>query len=257
MRRPRGSAEPAKVAATLARPAARTLASRGPRGAPNMLPILHDDAALVAVDKPEGLATVPERMAPQECVRARLEVQLGARLMAVHRLDKPVSGVVLFARTPEAHRALSRQFERHEVRKTYLALVQGVVADDEGGSDAPLREFGSGRTAVDPAGRPCRTRWRVLSRLPAATLLSVEPRTGRRHQIRAHLFAAGHPVLGDLLYGDRAEQSRWPRLMLHAARLELVHPATGEALRLDAAPPESYESVMRAAAAERGTMPRP
>ena len=214
-----------------------------------MLTLLHDDDTLVGVTKPEGLATVPERDAPADCLRARLERQLGARLLAVHRLDKPVSGVIVFARTPEAHRALSRQFERHETRKTYLALVLGVVADDDGGSDAPLREFGSGRTAVDPAGRACRTRWRVLLRLPAATLLSVEPHTGRRHQIRAHLYAAGHPVAGDLLYGDRAEQQRWPRMMLHSTRLVLTHPATGALLQLDAPPPESFEAVLRAAGA--------
>jgi tRNA pseudouridine32 synthase / 23S rRNA pseudouridine746 synthase len=214
-----------------------------------MLTILHDDAALLAVTKPEGLATVPERDAPQDCLRARLQTQLGARVLAVHRLDKPVSGVVVFARTPEAHRALSRQFERHETRKTYLALVLGTVAGDEGGSDAPLREFGSGRTAVDPAGRPCRTRWRVLLRLPSATLLAVEPHTGRRHQIRAHLYAAGHPVAGDLLYGERAEQQRWPRLMLHAARLELTHPSDGRPLQFDAPTPESFESVLRSASA--------
>ena len=214
-----------------------------------MLHVLHDDAALLAAAKPEGLATVPERQAPEDCLRARLESQVGARLLSVHRLDKPVSGVVVFARTPEAHRTLSRQFEMHTTRKTYLALVQGVVAADEGGSDAPLREFGSGRTAVDPAGRACRTRWRVLLRLPAATLLEVTPHTGRRHQIRAHLYAAGHPVLGDLLYGDRAAAARWPRLMLHAARLELLHPTDGTPLRLDAPPPESFESVLRAAGA--------
>jgi tRNA pseudouridine32 synthase / 23S rRNA pseudouridine746 synthase len=212
-----------------------------------MFDVLHDDAALLAAAKPEGLATVPERKAPEDCLRARLERQVGARLLSVHRLDKPVSGVVVFARTPEAHRELSRQFEMHTARKSYLALVHGVVAADEGGSDAPLREFGSGRSAVDPAGRACRTRWRVLLRLPAATLLEVQPHTGRRHQIRAHLYAAGHPVVGDPMYGDRAQAAQWPRLMLHAARLELAHPVGGALLRLAAPPPESFDAVLRVA----------
>ncbi|MBM3984665.1 MAG: RluA family pseudouridine synthase [Planctomycetes bacterium] len=211
-----------------------------------MIPLLHDDEALVAASKPEGLATVPGRDDPRDCLRVQLEQQLGARLLAVHRLDKPVSGVVVLARTPQALRELSRQFERRLARKTYLALVDGVVATDEGGSDAPLREFGSGRTAVDPAGRACRTRWRVLLRLPAATLLEVVPHTGRRHQIRAHLYAAGHAVLGDLLYGERARQAASPRLMLHAARLELAHPSSGEPLVLSAPPPESFDAVLRA-----------
>jgi len=208
--------------------------------------LLHDDAELLAADKPAGLASVPERADPAACLRARLEAQVGARLLAVHRLDKPVSGVVVLARTAAAHRELSRQFERRLARKTYLALVLGVLPADEGGSDAPLREFGSGRTAVDPAGRACRTRWRVLRRWREATLLEVTPHTGRRHQIRAHLYAAGHPVAGDLLYGERELQQRWPRLMLHAARLELAHPATGAPLRLQAPPPADFEALLRA-----------
>ncbi len=203
----------------------------------------------MAACKPEGLATVPERDAPHDCLRALLERQLGARLLTVHRLDKAVSGVVVLARSAAAHRELSGQFERREARKTYLALVHGVLREDEGGSDAPLREFGSGRTAVDPAGRACRTRWRVLRRLPASTLLEVVPHTGRRHQIRAHLFAAGHPLVGDPLYGDRAQAADWPRLMLHAARLELRHPAAGAPLSLQAPTPESFEAVLRAAGA--------
>lgn len=214
-----------------------------------MIDVLHDDAALLAVAKPEGLATVPERDAPADCLRARLEQMAGARLLTVHRLDKPVSGVIVFARTAEAHRALSGQFERHETSKTYLALVHGVVGPDEGGSDAPLREFGSGRSGVDPAGRPCRTRWRVLLRLPDCTLLEVVPHTGRRHQIRAHLHAAGHPLVGDPQYGDRVEAARWPRLMLHAARLQLRHPVDGATLILQAPAPESFEAVVRAAGA--------
>ena len=209
-----------------------------------MLHVLHDDDALLAASKPEGLATVPERQAPEDCLRARLERQVGARLLSVHRLDKPVSGVVVFARTAEAHRALSRQFETHTARKTYLALVQGVVAADEGGSDAPLREFGSGRSAVDPAGRACRTRWRVLLRLPAATLLEVQPHTGRRHQIRAHLAWLGHPVVGDERYGT-AEHAKDARLGLHAHRLVVPHPADGRTLRLEAAPPRALLALLR------------
>lgn len=208
--------------------------------------LLHDDAWLVAADKPAGLASVPGREDPQACLRARLEAQLGARLLAVHRLDKPVSGVLVLARDAPSHRHLSRQFERHEPRKTYLALVHGHVEADEGGSDAPLREFGSGRSAVDPAGRACRTRWRVLLRRGGCTLLEVHPHTGRRHQIRAHLYAAGHPVAGDRLYGDPAAQRGWPRLMLHAARLELAHPASGAPLRLEAAPPADFAAVLDA-----------
>ncbi len=210
--------------------------------------LLHADELLVVADKPAGLASVAERDPSRDCLRARLERQLGTRLWAVHRLDKDASGAIVFARDAASHRRLSLAFERHEVSKTYLALVHGVPAEASGEIDLPLRAFGSGRTGVDrERGKPSLTRWTLVRRVPrsapggpvgqgAFALLEVRLVTGRRHQIRAHLNAVGHPVAGDLLYGDRRRPACVPRLLLHAARLELPRHAAHPAVPLTAPP---------------------
>ena len=181
------------------------------------IPILFDVGEVVAVSKPEGLASIRERREGSPFLQGVLSEQLGCRLFVVHRLDKDVSGVILFARTPEAHRDLSLQFENREVEKTYVALVFGTVTPDEGAIDSPLRAFGSGRIAVDRLrGKPCRTEFRVLDRRAGWTVVEVKPRTGRRHQIRAHFYSMGHPVAGDPLYGDQRSRAGMSRLMLHA-----------------------------------------
>ncbi len=206
-----------------------------------MTTILHEDATLLAVDKPTGLATIPERDPATDCLLARLQ-QAHGRLFIVHRLDKEVSGVVVFARTAAAHRALCLQFEARSVSKTYLALVHGDVADESGRIETPLRSFGSGRTGVDLAnGKPSVTTWRVLQRRPGLTLLALQPLTGRRHQLRAHLFSVGHPIAGDSRYGEASRASGFPRLMLHARSLELDHPGTGTRLQLRAQVPAAFE----------------
>lgn len=168
----------------------------------------------------------------------------------VHRIDRDSSGLVLFARDAEAHRLLSLQFERRQVRKRYLALAQGSLAED-GRVDSPLREFGSGRMGVaapsGPAGgKEALTRYRVLERLGAATYLEVEPVTGRRHQIRAHLASVGHPVMGDPLYGRDRPVGGAPRLMLHAFELE-CRGVSGETLALRCEPPEDFLRVLEQA----------
>jgi len=206
-----------------------------------VIPVLHADDALLAVDKPAGLASIPERDPSADCLLARL-VALHGRLLVVHRLDKGVSGVLVFARTEQAHRALCVQFEARRVAKTYLALVEGEMPGEAGRIDAPLRTFGSGRTGVDLArGKPCVTDWRVLERRPGSTLLEVSPLTGRRHQIRAHLWSVGHPIAGDERYGGRGGPGPPPpRLMLHALALDVDHPATGARLRLAAPAPVEF-----------------
>jgi RluA family pseudouridine synthase len=192
---------------------------------PGRITVLFENEEVIAVDKPAGLASIPERNPLNPCLLGLLGEQRGGRLLAVHRLDKQVSGVILFAKTPEAHRHLNLQFERREVRKTYIALVHGAVADERAQIDTPLRRFGSGRMAADPeAGKPCRTELSVIERRGRFTLLRVNPVTGRKHQIRAHLHGIGHPVVGDRLYGDKAIQQTFARLMLHALsiRFKLV-----------------------------------
>jgi RluA family pseudouridine synthase len=179
---------------------------------------LFENEAILVVNKPEGIASIPERDLSIPSVRRTLEEERGASVFVVHRLDKEVSGALLFARTASAHRELSLAFEQRRVDKRYVAVVRGRVERDELVIDAPLREYGSGRMGVDPRGKPSLTRVAVLERAPRHTLVEVRPETGRRHQIRAHLYAEGHPLVGDTRYGDAPGPDE-TRLMLHAFRL--------------------------------------
>jgi tRNA pseudouridine32 synthase/23S rRNA pseudouridine746 synthase len=208
----------------------------------NSIRVLYETDDLIAIDKPEGVVSVataglgglPELVKPH----------YAGKLYPVHRLDRGASGVILFAKTAAAHRDLNGQFDRREVRKTYLAAVDGVPASNRGQIKAPLREFGSGRMGVDAKrGKPATTGWKIVERLEGAALLRVSPATGRRHQIRVHLYHIGHPILGDLRYGDKARQARFPRLMLHALSLEFARPS-GESVTVEAPPPASFERVV-------------
>ena len=212
-----------------------------------MIDILYEDEDIFAVDKPDGLLAVPERRRLDRSLLEMLSAEQGEKLYIVHRIDRETSGVIVFARNAEAHRQLNRQFEARSVEKIYLALVHGVIADDRGEIDKPLRQCGSGRVAVDSRrGKASVTEFRVLERLEAFTLLEVRPHTGRRHQIRVHLYSIGHPVVGDPLYGDKAVQSSYTRLMLHAHRLSLYLPSD-ERLTLEAPIPESFRRVLETA----------
>jgi len=200
--------------------------------------LLHEDAHLLAVSKPSGQVVIPGRGdLPGEPLVAELQKHAGGKVYVVHRLDRGASGIVLFAKNPKAHRFLSMQFENREVAKTYRVLAQGTLS--EGGHvDQPLRAFGSGRMGVHPEGKPSSTEFAVREALNEATLLDVRPLTGRRHQIRVHLFFIGHPVMGDALYGKNRPVGGAPRLMLHAQSLEFRHPS-GARLALTADPLQS------------------
>jgi RluA family pseudouridine synthase len=213
-----------------------------------MIDVLYEDEDILAVNKPEGLVAVPERRRLDQSLLEMLCAERGEKPYIVHRIDRETSGVIVFARNAEAHRRLNRQFETRSVEKVYLALVHGIFSDDQGEIDKPLRQFGSGRVAFDAqCGKASVTEFRVLERMGAFTLVEVRPHTGRRHQIRVHFYSIGHPIVGDPLYGDKAIQSRYPRLMLHARRLTLDQPP-GKRLTLEAAVPQSFQSVLIAAA---------
>lgn len=185
-----------------------------------MIAVLFVSPDVVAVCKPEGTASIPERAGDSACAQALVGAELGERVYAVHRLDKDVSGVLLFARNAEAHRHLNDAFAARRVLKQYLAVVHGSPPADVGRIDAPLREFGSGRMGVDPeVGKASETDFVVLERGPAWALVRLVPRTGRRHQLRVHCYHAGHPIVGDRRYGPPAAQRAYPRLMLHAERI--------------------------------------
>jgi RluA family pseudouridine synthase len=206
--------------------------------------VLFETDDYIAVDKPEGVVSLAE--AGRGGLPELIKTHYAGRLFPVHRLDRGASGVIVFAKNAAAHRHLNGEFDRREVRKTYLAAVQGLPSSNRGRINAPLREFGSGRMGVDPKrGKPSSTEWKVAERLDGATLLRVSPATGRRHQIRVHLYHLGHPILGDLRYGDRAGQERFPRLMLHALSLEFALPS-GERVTVEAPPPASFEKVIAA-----------
>lgn len=211
-----------------------------------MIPILYQDDDCVAVMKPCGVAAVPERADDEACLGALLGRQLGRRVFPVHRLDKEVSGVILYALTAAAHRFLNTAFERREVHKTYLAVVHGAVATDRGFIRRPLREFGSGRMGVDDAnGKPSETRYEVVRRSGRFSLVRLHPLTGRRHQLRVHLYSIGHPIAGDVRYGDPALRVGHPRLMLTSTGLS-VHLPSGAKLNLhDVVPDDFREAAQR------------
>ncbi|MBN2188447.1 MAG: RluA family pseudouridine synthase [Chitinispirillaceae bacterium] len=203
-----------------------------------MITVLYEDDDILAVDKPAGIASIPERNRSVESVKAMLEKQLGQKLFVVHRLDKEVSGVMLFAKTAAAHRYLNEAFFNRNVHKTYRALVLGAVKEDKGEIDAPIRQFGSGRMGVDKKkGKPSLTRFEVLERSGACTLLRAFPLTGRRHQIRVHLYHIGHPVAGDPLYGDKNLRKDYSRLMLHAEKIQFKNPG-GKKIAIESKTPQ-------------------
>ena len=205
--------------------------------------ILHRTADRIAVVKPAGMAAIPETAGDPGCLQAVLERELKTRVWVVHRLDKEVSGVILYALSAAEHRRLGMAFEARAVEKHYVAGAHGAVIEATGEIDLPLREFGSGRIGVDrEKGKACLTRWRVLERRADRTLLDLEPFTGRRHQLRAHAYAIGHPLIGDTRYGDKAVQARFGRLLLHAARIDFPD-TDGSRVVVDCPPGDDFSAV--------------
>ncbi|MBL8329024.1 MAG: RluA family pseudouridine synthase [Rubrivivax sp.] len=202
--------------------------------------ILHADEAWIVIDKPSGLPAVPGRSAGlQDCAASRVQAD-HADARVVHRLDMDTSGLMLMARGAALQRSLSETFASRRVDKRYLALVAGQPAADAGEIDLPLSPDWPRRPRqqVDAQhGKPSLTRWKVLQRAPHHTRLELQPVTGRTHQLRVHLAAIGHPILGDRLYADALTLQAAPRLMLHAWRLSLAHPLDGAWREFESLPP--------------------
>jgi tRNA pseudouridine32 synthase/23S rRNA pseudouridine746 synthase len=205
--------------------------------------LLHADAHLLVADKPSGLLSVPGRGADkQDCLSGRLQ-SLHPDALVVHRLDMATSGLWLMARGIAMQRVLARAFEQREVHKRYEAVVAGEM--DECGwqqIDLPLAADWPNRPRqqVDAVqGRRAVTRWRAIGAgpLPGTTRVDLEPVTGRTHQLRVHLQAIGHPIVGDALYAPQDVAAAAPRLLLHATELALLHPGTGEPARWTSAAP--------------------
>ena len=204
--------------------------------------IVHADAQCIVVCKPSGLLAVPGRgEAGRDCLSERVRREFADALI-VHRLDMATSGLMLLARGADAQRTLSIAFARREVHKRYVAVVEGQLDTHEGEIDLPLAADWPNRPRqqVDAVrGRPSLTRYRVLE-IDAAhntTRLELEPVTGRAHQLRVHLLALGHPILGDALYGSAEVHAAAPRLLLHATSLRFTHPTSGEPMTFDSPPP--------------------
>ena len=219
-----------------------------------MIPVLFEQDDLIVIDKPEGVASIPTRKPGEETVLSLLSLQCKERLFIVHRLDKEVSGVMLFAKSAAAHKNQNDQFFNRTIKKTYTLLAHGSVAADSGIINRPLRQFGSGRMGVDQkSGKESITAYDVLDRRAGFSLVSAYPRTGRRHQIRVHLYSIGHPIAGDVRYGDKGKQELFPRLMLHASKIVFSLPSGVEKI-VTSSLPESFTKVLTGAGWDEDTV---
>ena len=217
--------------------------------------ILYKDEHIIVINKPAGLPVLPdgwEKNAPY--LVKMLEEEFG-KVYTIHRLDKVTSGVIIFARTTDAHRTLNIQLEKHEAEKVYHAIVEGEPRWNEKTTKFPLRtNVGhKHRTMVDDKnGKPSETRFKVIKRYQASleydrkesALVEAKPMTGRTHQIRVHAYALGHPLLGDILYGA-SETDLIARPALHAHSLTFTHPTTNERLTFTAERPQDFVNALK------------
>ncbi|HEX8342829.1 MAG TPA: RluA family pseudouridine synthase [Tepidisphaeraceae bacterium] len=238
---------------------------------PDPLSLLHNDADIVVINKPAGLAVIPGR-AETDTVIERLAAQLGLpcrgsadpRVRVVHRLDKDTSGVLMFAKHVAAQRHLSHQFQNNTIEKEYLALVVGRPAESSGEIDAALAPHPTQKEkmAVSRHGRPAVTRWQIEQTMRRFTLLRVFPKTGKTHQIRVHLAHIGHRLAIDALYGspdpillsqhkrryrptrDEEERPLIARLTLHAHKLSFDHPNGSGRATIEAPLPKDFRATI-------------
>ncbi|MCH7811708.1 MAG: RluA family pseudouridine synthase [Chloroflexi bacterium] len=225
---------------------------------PIPLSIVYEDDDLLVVDKPAGLAVHPS---PGHSSHTLVNAVLAhcpdlsgiggvGRPGIVHRLDKDTSGLIIVAKNDAAHLSLAGQLKEHEVEKTYVALVEGRMEEADAVIDAPIGRDTRNRKRMAVVelerGRDARTGYRVTREVAGRSLLEVRPETGRTHQIRVHLAAIGHPVVGDRLYGRRGVPTAGlRRQFLHAQRLAFRHPRTGERLELEAPLAEELQAALR------------
>ena len=193
------------------------------------LSFVFEDKHILVMDKPPGLLSVPGKLEGREdCLMSRLQAARWDALL-VHRLDCDTSGVMIFARTKASQGFLGQEFERRRAKKAYIARVQGEIEGESGTVDLPLGADWPNRPrqmVSHDHGRPAVTDWQVIGRAPGETRVRLTPLTGRSHQLRVHMLALGHAILGDPIYAEGPAKDA-PRLMLHAETLGLHHPDTG------------------------------
>jgi 23S rRNA pseudouridine1911/1915/1917 synthase len=224
------------------------------------VPVRYRDDHLLVIAKPAGLITHPtENRKSGTLVNRLLAMDVPLSTMGgplrpgiVHRLDAGTSGLMIVAETDEAHEQLAAMFKAHAVERRYVALVRGVVEHEEFSVDAPLGRA-AGRVVIDHTeGKRAETRFSLRERLPSASLLEAAPRTGRTHQIRVHLKAIGHPILGDVSYGGGGKDAKelgLTRPFLHSAWIGFAHPITGERIELEEPLPADLQGALERARA--------
>ena len=216
------------------------------------LDVLYEDGDLLAVNKPAGMTVHPSpghhSATLVNAILAHCDDLSGIggvmRPGIVHRLDRETSGVILVAKNDVAHNGLARQLKERRVRKTYLALVEGTPKPAEGIIDAPIARDPKRRQrmAVFEGGRASETAYRVIERFNGASIVEARPKTGRTHQIRVHLAAIGHAIIGDRVYGRPSSLVR--RQFLHALRIEFTHPLTSAAMSIEAPLPADLDDAL-------------
>jgi len=217
-----------------------------------MIELIYSDQEILVINKPSGIPVLPDGWDRDAPYLVKLLEEEYGKLWVVHRLDKITSGVMVFARTAEAHRTLNMQFEHHEVHKVYHAICTGDPKWDEHTARHPLRiNVGhSHRSVVDNArGLPTETTFRVLQRFGESCLIEAIPGTGRTHQIRVHAYALGFPLLGDVLY-SAPETDLISRPALHAQSLTFGHPVTGEGIPYTAPYPDDFTNALKSIRSE-------
>ena len=249
-----------RIASRAVQAGQRIRISGGPRPAVPLLRIIHEDSALIVLDKPAGVPVQPTRRSGRGClldaVRAHRQAALGpeAYVGLLHRIDRDTSGLVLFSTDRRANHSLARGFAEHSIDRAYDALVHGTLDKNAGTLDGPIgRADGRGRRCINPLnGKAATTHFEVLARWDGVTRLRLRLETGRTHQIRVHLAEAGHPVVGDRQYGrghrpvgpHAAALGAFPRQALHAGRLALPHPLGGDPLELESPLPADLQELV-------------
>lgn len=230
------------------------------------LSILYDDEHLVLVNKPANYLSIPDRFATDQINLLTLLTEKYGKIYVVHRLDKETSGIICFAKTAEAHRILSQQFEKRGVQKIYYTLVEGSVHQMEGKIDLPIAPSKSrlGKMVIAKRGKSSVTEYKVIESFKQYTLLGADIKTGRTHQIRVHFEAIGYPLAIDSIYGRKdafflshlklrkyksgkfaEERPLMSRTSLHAYELSFDHPATQERMTIQAPLPKDFKAVLQ------------
>ena len=220
------------------------------------LDVIYEDSDILVVNKQKGLVVHPGNGNPDgtlvNAIMARCKDSLSGiggeiRPGIVHRIDKDTSGLLIIAKNDKAHINVSEQIKNHEVKKTYIALVRGNVRENQATIDMPIARSTKDRTkmAVSKTGKNAVTHIKVLERFNDYTLLEVNIETGRTHQIRVHMSQIGYPIVGDYVYSNGKNPFGVEGQMLHSARLEFIHPISGEKMSLEAKLPEYFEKVLK------------